>query len=871
GATEWPRLLALEYEPMFRGIHGDDVEDADAHAEQFRTEQRPFLGRAATMGPTGGTGTNFDTDPGIGRGIANASQRLMPLFNPFGLMRQYQQQRFGAVLAGYLQPDAVVVELDEALERRDRDAAVARRRGLPEVAELLDDLGVWAALSGVDAICMPVRQVDRQYLVLNRAAMAVETDEPTIDKRAGLHIGCDCGQRHFGTYGAAGMLLTHVDADGVRWVLMQQRSSALADAGAWALPGGAILQRETARHTAMRAAWQQAGIDQSAYVVRGSYVDDHGPWAYTTIWAETDRRLATTSGRRSAELRWVRLDRLHELPLLPGFGASWPAVRATLLDVDGGPFASGDDHVSTESPGGPGPSSTVAEGSGDDIAPTAGSGRASSSDTAVPSEPEHAGQPRAPPWLARWLGWIAGRWVARTVTSAARRTWSSRWGRRLLRVALVLGPAALLVLGPLAGTAHAAAYYPTVSVFAGLPTGVAVAAGVMLAAAVSAVAPFVRWWWRLRPTRGPPDPAKLAAPKVSLGALRLAVPVLYAPAVAGFWYGLITLLGPAGGVLGILGTGFGALGLTMVRDGFAGDVRGAEFRGERTDDDPAELIEAQKYLRGAVGRLLIWPFGSRVIKGPGYWNRALAVTERLSGTPATDRPARSLRRWTLTLTLLLAVTTVLQRGAGPAPVALPASAVTPVNDPAAEHRLVGEFLRAGFTERTDPARGRLLVLPDPRGNLVIGALPDRVMTLTDELRGLTYTIEHRAYLNELYWPDFLSPDDGAANPAQIAKAWHERTDQPRDSAGGIGYYLRPDSGQPIALLVEYTPVGAELIQSQPVDPGYAAATPRLARGGYAGFSGVLARVIPAVVRLREPDGTAVGSGVIIDPNGTILT
>src|SRR5262249_1740181 len=148
-----------------------------------------------------------------------------------------------------------------------------------------------------------------------------------------------------------------------------------------------------------------------------------------------------------------------------------------------------------------------------------------------------------------------------------------------------------------------------------------------------------------------------------------------------------------------------------------------------------------RFLRGAVGRLLVWPFGSHVIKGSGDWNRVLAVTERLSGTPVTDRPAWSPRRWTLTLALLLAVTTVLHSGAGPVPVALPPSAVTPVDDPAAEHRLAGEFLRAGFVERTDPVRGRLLVLPDPRGDLVIGAEPDRIMTLTDELASLTYTLE----------------------------------------------------------------------------------------------------------------------------------
>src|SRR5262249_33520998 len=106
-AADWPRQIALGDEPMSRGVHGHD---AVARSEQFLTGERPFLGWAATMGATGGTGTNFDTDPAIARGVANASQQLMPLFAPFGPMRQFLDQRFGAVLTGYLRPGAVVVE-----------------------------------------------------------------------------------------------------------------------------------------------------------------------------------------------------------------------------------------------------------------------------------------------------------------------------------------------------------------------------------------------------------------------------------------------------------------------------------------------------------------------------------------------------------------------------------------------------------------------------------------------------------------------------------------------------------------------------------------------------------------------------------------
>ncbi|WP_345703529.1 zeta toxin family protein [Pseudonocardia eucalypti] len=444
---------------------------------------------------------------------------------------------------------------------------------------------------------------------------------------------------------------------------------------------------------------------------------------------------------------------------------------------------------------------------------------------------------------------------------------AARWtGRLLARAVLVIALAGFLLVGPFADHAYAADYYPTISVLDGLPTALVVTGGALLAAAVAAVLPFVRWWWRLRPTRGPPG----TAPKLSFGALRLAVPLLYLVVLAPVWGGLIWALGPFASALALIGTMFGAFGISLVRDRFGGDIRSAEYHSEHAADDPREREKAQRYLRDAVGRLLVWPFGSRLTKDPAYWYRALAVGEQLSGQPATDRPARSLRRWTVMAALLLAFTGVLRTAAPPAPIALPTSAVVPAH--ASEQGLAAQFTRAGFVERVDPQRGPLLVLPDPRGDLVVGAMPDQVMTLTDELRSLTYTIEHKAYLNESYWPSFRPKDESSAGPAEVAEAWHNRPDRPRASADGFDYTISPDAQKdPIGLLTQRTPVGAGLIQSQPVDPGYAESAPRLPAAGHAGATDVLARAIPAVVRLRLADGSAVGSGVIIDPNGTILT
>jgi hypothetical protein len=150
-------------------------------------------------------------------------------------------------------------------------------------AALEHDIGLWAALTGIDAIWIePGRyRFNRQYLVGNRAAMFVdaataETGEP--DWSGYGWVDCACGQRHRVRYGAAGLLLTHRDGDGTRWVLMQQRSASGQHTGTWGLPGGARDYREPAEWAA-REGWEDVKLDLSRYRVRGSSADDHCNWS----------------------------------------------------------------------------------------------------------------------------------------------------------------------------------------------------------------------------------------------------------------------------------------------------------------------------------------------------------------------------------------------------------------------------------------------------------------------------------------------------------------------------------------------------------------------------------------------------------------
>lgn len=148
------------------------------------------------------------------------------------------------------------------------------------------------------------------------------------------------GSRYWGRYGAAGLLLRAPAPDGGSAVLLQHRAAWSHQGGTWALPGGARDSHETTTHAAVREAEEEAGIVADHLRVRAERVTARagsGDWTYTTVVADTDTMLTTVPNGESTELRWVPEDRVTDLPLHPGFAASWPGLRAApirlLLDT----------------------------------------------------------------------------------------------------------------------------------------------------------------------------------------------------------------------------------------------------------------------------------------------------------------------------------------------------------------------------------------------------------------------------------------------------------------------------------------------------------------------------------------------------------
>jgi 8-oxo-dGTP diphosphatase len=148
----------------------------------------------------------------------------------------------------------------------------------------------------------------------------------------------DGGAHYWGRYGAAGLLLRAPRPDGTPAVLLQHRAVWSHQGGTWGLPGGARDSHESPEETAVREAHEEAGLLAERVAVRATVVTAQVAglagthWTYTTVVADAGELLHTVPNRESAEMRWVAENEVTDLPLHPGFAASWDRLRtATAL------------------------------------------------------------------------------------------------------------------------------------------------------------------------------------------------------------------------------------------------------------------------------------------------------------------------------------------------------------------------------------------------------------------------------------------------------------------------------------------------------------------------------------------------------------
>jgi 8-oxo-dGTP diphosphatase len=143
-------------------------------------------------------------------------------------------------------------------------------------------------------------------------------------------VRCALGHRHWGRFGAAGLLAFVTDGP----VLLQRRTWWSHHGGTWGLPGGARDSHESALAAALREAAEECEVPPDAVHPRGVFTDDHGGWSYTTVLAEAATPFAVQADDdETDEVAWVPHQGVKRIDLHPGLAAHWSELSSELSPV----------------------------------------------------------------------------------------------------------------------------------------------------------------------------------------------------------------------------------------------------------------------------------------------------------------------------------------------------------------------------------------------------------------------------------------------------------------------------------------------------------------------------------------------------------
>ena len=140
-------------------------------------------------------------------------------------------------------------------------------------------------------------------------------------------IQCQCGGKHWGLFGAAGLVLVRDQS-----ILLQHRAPWVHNGDTWGIPGGARDSHETPLEAALREANEEIGIDINLVTAVDEFIDDHITWSYHTIIAKADPALvAHEMNDESLEVKWIPINEIENQKLHPSFANTWPKLREKLI------------------------------------------------------------------------------------------------------------------------------------------------------------------------------------------------------------------------------------------------------------------------------------------------------------------------------------------------------------------------------------------------------------------------------------------------------------------------------------------------------------------------------------------------------------
>jgi 8-oxo-dGTP diphosphatase len=143
---------------------------------------------------------------------------------------------------------------------------------------------------------------------------------------------CDAGHRHWGRYGAAGLLLYHPGDE--PYILLQKRSRLSIGGGTWGLLGGARHSDEHPVEAALREASEESTLDPSLVRVHWLSGEHHGGWSYETVIGSVPERAdVRPQSFETAGVAWVPASEVADKKLFPPFADAWPRLRRSLFRV----------------------------------------------------------------------------------------------------------------------------------------------------------------------------------------------------------------------------------------------------------------------------------------------------------------------------------------------------------------------------------------------------------------------------------------------------------------------------------------------------------------------------------------------------------
>ncbi|MCO6558936.1 MAG: Maf family protein [Bifidobacterium sp.] len=225
----------------------------------------------------------------------------------------------------------------------DGDPSGVLGLSLPLLRRMVEKMGVaWTDLwnDGLGKVAAAKLEADAHSLsagTANRtkAAVAKAQAASVVPPKDNVHqpgdgwVQCACGRRHWGLNGAAGVLLARrsKETGEVTHIVMQHRAMWSAEGGTWGIPGGALADGESPIEGALRESYEEANITPEDIEVVGTHREEHGPWAYTTVFAfekPSHEVHPHPNDDESMEIAWIPIDEVPKRKLLTAMNADWP-------------------------------------------------------------------------------------------------------------------------------------------------------------------------------------------------------------------------------------------------------------------------------------------------------------------------------------------------------------------------------------------------------------------------------------------------------------------------------------------------------------------------------------------------------------------